>query len=255
MKKKLISQIITSVVMLFFVACDSGNKNERKQKTKILEQEIEVDLPIEQYEVSYTSVKIGDQEWMSSNLNVQTFINGDTILEAKSDKEWRIAIGNKQPAWCYSKNVTNDSLKGRIYNYYAVSDERSIVPKGWRIANNKDWDILIYSNKEDSKQVNNVKNLSRRWHHITKEVDENGFNDYNGGYRYKSGRFYANNKNSFYWCSNTSYTLKNGSLSKRPKRKFGISTSAIGSDLSFIYGSIIRVPDYFGFGFYIRCIK
>jgi uncharacterized protein (TIGR02145 family) len=33
-------------------------------------------------------VKIGDQEWMSENLNVDHYQNGDPIPEVKDSREW-----------------------------------------------------------------------------------------------------------------------------------------------------------------------
>jgi len=39
----------------------------------------------------YPEVKIGTQVWMSKNLNVSTFKNGDPITEAKTNEEWEKA--------------------------------------------------------------------------------------------------------------------------------------------------------------------
>jgi hypothetical protein len=46
------------------------------------------------------TVTIGDQVWMTKNLNVDKFRNGDPIPEAKTNEEWIKAGENKQPAWC-----------------------------------------------------------------------------------------------------------------------------------------------------------
>ena len=88
-------------------------------------------------------VKIGDQIWSASNLDVLTFRNGDSIPKAQTSEEWIKAMNNKQPAWCYilnSKNIKTDKI---LYNFYAVNDSRVIAPKGWRIASNEDWSMLI----------------------------------------------------------------------------------------------------------------
>ena len=39
----------------------------------------------------YKTVVIGSQTWMSENLNVSTFRNGDPIPEAKTNEEWKKA--------------------------------------------------------------------------------------------------------------------------------------------------------------------
>lgn len=83
---------------------------------------------------SYKSVKIGTQTWMTENLNVSTFRNGDPIPEAKTKEEWERACENKQPAWCYYENDPKNGKKfGRLYNAYAVLDSRGLAPVGWHI--------------------------------------------------------------------------------------------------------------------------
>ena len=49
-------------------------------------------------EIAFKSVKIGNQEWMSDNLNVDHFRNGDIIPEVKSKDDWKEAGKNGQPA-------------------------------------------------------------------------------------------------------------------------------------------------------------
>lgn len=93
----------------------------------------------------YPSIKIGDQIWMSENLNVSRFRNGDVIPEARTKKEWLEAGDNKKPAWCYYDNdPENGKHFGKLYNWYAVSDERILAPAGWEIPSNEDWNTLEY---------------------------------------------------------------------------------------------------------------
>ena len=51
---------------------------------------------------SYTSFAqtstLGNQTWMTENLDVVTFRNGDSIPEAKTDKEWQLANEQGKPA-------------------------------------------------------------------------------------------------------------------------------------------------------------
>lgn len=89
---------------------------------------------------SYKSVKIGTQTWMTENLNVPTFRNGDPIPEAKTDEEWKQAGENQQPAWCYYENDPKNGTKyGKLYNWYAVSDPRGLAPTGWHIPTDAEW--------------------------------------------------------------------------------------------------------------------
>ena len=71
---------------------------------------------------------------MRDNLNVEVFSNGDTILEAQSQEEWNLAGANKTPAWCsYNSDSKNDTIYGKLYNWYAVNDSRKLAPKGWHV--------------------------------------------------------------------------------------------------------------------------
>jgi uncharacterized protein (TIGR02145 family) len=92
---------------------------------------------------SYNVNTIGNQVWLSDNLNRSRFNNGDTIHEAKSSKEWEEAIRLKQPAWCYYDNDSlNGVLTGKLYNWYAVVDPRGLAPSGWHIPSSDEWDEL-----------------------------------------------------------------------------------------------------------------
>lgn len=45
-----------------------------------------------------SEVKIGTQIWITKNLDVHTFRNGDAILEATNKEEWQNAGENKTAA-------------------------------------------------------------------------------------------------------------------------------------------------------------
>jgi len=90
------------------------------------------------------NVKIGNQYWTVSNLNVDTFRNGDKILEVKTDEAWVKAGRNKKPAWCYYKNNPKYGKKyGKLYNWYAVNDPRGLAPEGYHIPTDTEWTLLI----------------------------------------------------------------------------------------------------------------
>jgi uncharacterized protein (TIGR02145 family) len=101
---------------------------------------------------SQKTVFIGTQEWMTKNLEVTTFRNGDSIPQAKSEKEWVNAGNKQQPAWCYYLNDPVNGVKyGIIYNWWAVNDPRGLAPKGWRIPNDEDFSTLLanYQNNRE----------------------------------------------------------------------------------------------------------
>lgn len=89
---------------------------------------------------TYGTVRIGDQEWMTKNLNVEHFRNGEAIPELKSDKWDRTRNG----AWCYYDNkAKNGKSHGKLYNWFAVNDARGLAPSGWHIPTDKEWETLV----------------------------------------------------------------------------------------------------------------
>lgn len=89
------------------------------------------------------SVKIGDQTWMTENLDLSSFRNGDLINEASTEKEWENAGQESRPAWCYADNSTANGKKyGKLYNWFAVNDPRGLAPNGWHIPGDAEWTKL-----------------------------------------------------------------------------------------------------------------
>jgi uncharacterized protein (TIGR02145 family) len=88
-------------------------------------------------------VKIGTQIWMSKNLNVDRFRNGDVIPEARTPEEWVKACEEQRPAWCfYNYDSTLDPTYGKLYNWYAMMDPRGLAPEGWHIPTSDEWETL-----------------------------------------------------------------------------------------------------------------
>src|SRR5688500_11264876 len=87
-----------------------------------------------------TGIMIGDQVWAAKNLDIAIFRNGDSIPQVRSNEEWEKAGKEGKPAWCYYKNDTSIGRKyGRMYNWYAVNDQRGLCPEGWDIPTNDEW--------------------------------------------------------------------------------------------------------------------
>ena len=90
-----------------------------------------------------SEVKIGKQTWMSKNLNVDKFRNGEVIQEAKTEDDWEKAGENKKPVWCYYNNDPSNGIKyGKLYNWYAVNDPRGLAPAGWHVPSEAEWTTL-----------------------------------------------------------------------------------------------------------------
>ena len=69
---------------------------------------------------------------MSMNLSVGHFRNGEEIPHCESDEDWIAAANNALPAWCHCDgDAQNGANYGRLYNWFAVTDPRGLVPDGW----------------------------------------------------------------------------------------------------------------------------
>lgn len=72
---------------------------------------------------------ICSQTWMTTNLGVTEYQNGDPIPQVQDNIQWsNLTTG----AWCWADNKPNTPL-GKLYNWYAINDPRKIAPEGWKV--------------------------------------------------------------------------------------------------------------------------
>ena len=92
----------------------------------------------------YKTVRIGDQIWMTENLKVTHYRNGDLIPTGYNDEEWaNLNVG----AYCfYNDDPKNIDIYGNLYNEYTVEDRRGIAPKGWHVPSAEEWIKLVELN-------------------------------------------------------------------------------------------------------------
>lgn len=94
--------------------------------------------------LQYSSAKIGNDFWMTENLNVTTFRNGDKINFASSLTEWQAYSEKGEPVYCYPSFLEeNAKTYGLIYNWYAVNDSRGLAPDGWHVPNQDEWKAML----------------------------------------------------------------------------------------------------------------
>ena len=146
-------------------------------------------------------ITIGNQVWMSENLNVDKFNNGDPIPEAKTHEEWKNAGEKKQPAWCYYDNdPANGGKYGKLYNWYAANDPRGLAPKGWRVPSDAEWDILTDYLGGHEVTGTKMKGTSG-WADNFNGTNESGFSGLPGGLRKIAGAFGSIGLYGFWWSS------------------------------------------------------
>lgn len=154
--------LLSTILIVAFVSCKTNNKSDVADKKEVLE------------------VTVGKQVWKVKNLDVDTFLNGDKLFIAHNQDEWDYAWENKIPACSIDQTITDEFIKypsrakknkkipnsndtsaqlneddwvnyhngqyqGRLYNWWAVIDKRSIAPKGYRVPSHDDFIELFKS--------------------------------------------------------------------------------------------------------------
>ncbi|CAN5323067.1 hypothetical protein BH11BAC5_BH11BAC5_12060 [soil metagenome] len=154
-------------------------------------------------ELNFTTAIPGDKidttAWMLHNLDVVTYANGDIIPEIKDQAVWNTLTTG---AWCYYNNdSTNNSSYGKLYNWYAVNDQRGLAPTGWHIASKDDWSAMVNSLGGDPEAGGKLKSLNLWLSPNTGATNITGFNGTPAGYRSEFGYFAFMGANTIWWTS------------------------------------------------------
>lgn len=151
----------------------------------------------------FESINIGEQEWLVKNLDVDRFRNGDLIPHIKDKEEWIKAGQNRQPAWCYYGNdPEKGKISGKLYNWFAVNDERGLAPAGWHVSSVAEWDALkdFLGKRMAGGKMKSVG--TAYW--VSPNIgatNESGFSALPGGNRGFDGSFYNFRNNADFWSS------------------------------------------------------
>lgn len=90
---------------------------------------------------SYKTIVIGTQTWMAENLKTTKFRNGDPIPQVTENVRWKNLTSG---GYCnYNNEAVFSDLYGRLYNWFAVNDNRNLAPEGWHVATDAEWITLI----------------------------------------------------------------------------------------------------------------
>ena len=113
------------------------------------------DSTVSYHGYDYGLVEIGEQCWFAENLRAEHYANGDSIPANLSNNDWSTTTNGAvtvygeaeclwnsgpygdtcDPDWCLNEY-------GRLYNWYAVNDERGLCPTGWHVPTDVEWMAL-----------------------------------------------------------------------------------------------------------------
>jgi uncharacterized protein (TIGR02145 family) len=188
---------ITSILVLaiWITSCsneDNKTKNNTASRPTVL--------------VIANEVRIGNQIWMTKNLNVSRYRNGDPIPQVTDPTQWaNLTTG----AWCYYNNdPANGPIYGKLYNWYAVNDPRGLSPQGYHVPSEDDWfelttflgGINVSGTKMKSTILWDIPNIS---------TNSSNFSGLPAGYCNYNGLFKNISKDACWWSSTTGFGPNN----------------------------------------------
>lgn len=137
----------------------------------------------------YNVVKIGKQYWFSENLKTTKFNDSTDIQIVTNNQIW---FSN------YLNNTNIPMMYDSYYNGFVVNNEKNVCPKGWRVADKKDFEILTEYVKRGTLKGDKWVNKH--------DLSINYNNDYNfsatpEGYRSYNGNFLDRGFHAYWWSS------------------------------------------------------
>ncbi len=131
---------------------------------------------------TYTTVRIGTQEWMAENLKTSRYSNGDLIPNVTDYATW---LDLTSGAWCnYDNDTAYDMVYGKLYNWRTVADPRKVCPTGWHVPSEDEWSVLITFLGGESVAGGKMKSLNSWQAPNVGANNESGFNGLAGATRH-----------------------------------------------------------------------
>lgn len=171
-----------------------------------------------------TIILSNGQEWMSQNLRVKRFFNGQSIPDIQDGTEWsKLTSGarySSHPNTPAPINFYYDTLYGQLYNYHAVSSPSGLCPNGWHVPTDAEWKLLEKAMGMPDTELDKtgwrgdqIANVSSKLMANPDQYDllpiwfqsggtnESGFTAISNGWRSATGRFMSEDEyfKSYWW--------------------------------------------------------
>ena len=209
----------------------------------------------------YETVQIGEQCWFAENLRSENYDNGDVILTDLSPVEWSTTVEGAVAIYGESANCENYApdidacdtaqslnMYGRLYNWYAVQDDRSLCPSDWHVPSDEEWitmEISLGMTEVDA-DATGVRGTNEGakmkdtfgWSSSGNGVNTSSFSGLPGGTRTVGGNSTQAGNGGSWWSSSPQ-----------------VGGSAWFRALSYGHDRVLRSHILLASGYSIRCIK
>ena len=205
--------------------------------------------PVSYQGYDYATVLIGEQCWFAENLRSENYENGDAIPAGLSDSEWQntnsgaivvygedVGCDNRSPDIDACDPTQSLDEYGRLYNWYAVDDARSLCPSGWHIPTDGEWTVMTDHLGGESIAGGQMK-TDYGWYNGGNGTNSSGFSGLPGGTRATNGYFFFAGEDGYWWSFSP-----NGSL-------------AWYRALLSYSGNVFRSSSSQRFGYSVRCVR
>ena len=173
--------------------------------------------PVDFDNYAYQTVLIGSQCWFAENLRTEHYANGDAIPANLNDSQWGSTSTGATTIYGQEDGCSEDAPDfdacdpdmalaeyGRLYNWHAVNDSRSLCPEGWHVPTDGEWTELedyITSQGFDGTEGTALKSTTG-WHNNGNGTDDFGFSALPGGNRsWANGLFGGAGSFAMWWTS------------------------------------------------------
>lgn len=126
--------LVAGIVMNFTASCSKNDNTNEPIPTGTV-----TDIDGNEY----NTITIGKQVWMIENLKTTHYNNGDLIKTTDPFNLNIVSETKSKYQWAYDGDEKNVTIYGRLYTWYAATDERCLCPEGYHIPTNEEWTTLI----------------------------------------------------------------------------------------------------------------
>ena len=188
----------------------------------------------------YNTVTIGTQTWMAENLKTTRYQNDDLI---GTTTPATLDISNQTTPkyqWAYNAVESNADIYGRLYTWYAITDNRGVCPTGWHLPSDAEWTTLVTFLGGEDVSGGKLKEAGTI-HWLTPNTDATNTTNFTalpGGYRTGIGEFLGIGNYGYFWSSTENSTI-----------------SAWNRNMSYGSSKVSRDGSFERNGFSVRCVK